>query len=109
MATTSLAQVYPALYPDGSHVVVKVRRPNVERIVETDLEVLLDITAGARAAAQHRAVSDPVELAEEFAIALREELDYQHEGATPTSSASTSKMSRSFTCRASIGSTPRGG
>ncbi len=80
MASASLAQVYPALLPDGSHVVVKVQRPNVERIVETDLEILLDLARLVRERLPNVVPFDPVELVEEFAIALREELDYQREG-----------------------------
>lgn len=80
MASASLAQVYPAMLPDGTHVVVKVQRPAVERVVETDLEIFMDIARLVRERLPGIVPFDPVELAEEFAIALREELDYRREG-----------------------------
>ena len=80
IASASLAQVYPALLPDGTHVVVKVQRPAVERLVETDLQILNEIAHLVRERLPGFAPFDPVELAEEFAIALREELDYRREG-----------------------------
>ncbi len=80
IASASLAQVYPALLPDGTHVVVKVQRPAVERLVEVDLQILHEIASLVRERLPGATPFDPVELAEEFAIALREELDYRREG-----------------------------
>lgn len=80
IASASLAQVYAALLPDDTHVVVKVQRPSVERVVETDLQILHDIASLVRERLPGYTPFDPVELAEEFAIALREELDYRREG-----------------------------
>lgn len=80
MAAASLAQVYPALLPDDTHVVVKVQRPNVERVVETDLEIILDIARLLKERLPGFTPFDPVDMAEEFGSALREELDYRLEG-----------------------------
>jgi ubiquinone biosynthesis protein len=80
MASASLAQVYPAMLADGTHVVVKVQRPDVERVVETDLNIFTDIARLVRERVPGIVPFDPVEMAEEFAIALREELDYRREG-----------------------------
>ncbi len=80
IAAASLAQVYPALLPDGTHVVVKVQRPGVERLIETDLHILNDIAHLVRERLPGFVPFDPVELAGEFADALREELDYRREG-----------------------------
>ncbi len=80
IASASLAQVYPALLPDGTHVVVKVQRPGVERLIETDLHILTDIAQLVRERLPGFVPFDPVELAGEFADALREELDYRREG-----------------------------
>jgi ubiquinone biosynthesis protein len=80
IASASLAQVYPAVLPDGTQVVVKVQRPAVERVVETDLGIFIDIARLVRERLPGITPFDPVEMAEEFAIALREELDYRREG-----------------------------
>jgi len=81
LAAASLGQVYTAVLHDGSPVVVKVQRPNVEEIVETDLDILL---TQARFVSQHSELADRydvVEIASEFANAVRGELDYFAEGA----------------------------
>ena len=80
IASASLAQVYPALLPDGTHVVVKVQRSGVERLIDTDLHILSDIAHLVRERLPGFMPFDPVEMAEEFANALREELDYRREG-----------------------------
>ena len=81
LAAASLGQVYTAVLPDGSPVCVKVQRPNVEHVVETDLDILM---TQARFAAQHSELADRydiVEITGEFAEAVRGELDYFAEGA----------------------------
>lgn len=80
MASASLAQVYPALLPDGTEVVVKVQRPGVEQTVNTDLAIIMDVAHLAKERLPGFLPFDPVDLAEEFAIALRDELDYRLEG-----------------------------
>ncbi|NTU71694.1 MAG: AarF/ABC1/UbiB kinase family protein [Coriobacteriia bacterium] len=81
MAAASLGQVYRATLPDGTDVVVKVQRPNVEETVSVDLDILL---TQARFVAQHSefgARYDVVGITREFAEAVRGELDYHAEGA----------------------------
>jgi ubiquinone biosynthesis protein len=80
MAAASLAQVYPAMLPDRTQVVVKVQRPHVERIVSTDLEIIMDIARLAKERLPGFMPFDPVDVADQFAMALREELDYRREG-----------------------------
>jgi ubiquinone biosynthesis protein len=81
MAAASLGQVYCAKLPDGSPVCVKVQRPNVEHVVDTDLDILI---TQARFVATHSELAeryDVVEITTEFANAVRGELDYLAEGA----------------------------
>jgi ubiquinone biosynthesis protein len=80
MAAASLAQVYPAMLPDRTQVVVKVQRPHVERIVSTDLEIIQDIARLAKERLPGYMPFDPVDVADQFGMALREELDYRREG-----------------------------
>ncbi|MBV7331615.1 hypothetical protein KFU94_25945 [Chloroflexi bacterium TSY] len=42
LASASLGQVYAATLHTGEEVVVKVQRPGIEPIIETDLEILID-------------------------------------------------------------------
>ena len=81
MAAASLGQVYRATLPDGTPVVVKVQRPNVEDSVATDLDILL---TQARFVQQHSELADRydiVDITSEFAEAVRGELNYLDEGA----------------------------
>ncbi|UCG24289.1 MAG: AarF/ABC1/UbiB kinase family protein [Chloroflexota bacterium] len=80
IASASLAQVYAALLEDGTQVVVKVQRPNIERVIATDLAIIGDMARLAAERLPWTAAYDPVGLSEEFGIALKAELDYGREG-----------------------------
>jgi ubiquinone biosynthesis protein len=75
LAAASIAQVHRARLHDGTEVVVKVRRPGIERTIEADLR-LLERLAGV-AARQWPALAPyrPEQLVREFARSLRRELD----------------------------------
>jgi ubiquinone biosynthesis protein len=79
IAAASLAQVHAARLRDGSEVVVKVQRPNIEYTINLDLDILYDISRLAQDRTPLADVYDLPELAEEFAISLRAELDYRRE------------------------------
>lgn len=79
-AAGSIAQVHAATLADGTTVVVKVRRPGIEKQVEQDLGVLGQV---ARFLAQHTDFGrkhDLESMVEEFANTLRNELDFSREG-----------------------------
>jgi ubiquinone biosynthesis protein len=77
LAAASIGQVHVAELFDGREVVVKVRRPDVARLVEADLH-LLERVAQVIAVLSDRTRDrlDPEGLAEEFAATLRSECDY---------------------------------
>ncbi len=80
LAAASLGQVYGATLPDGTPVIVKVQRPNVEHVVDVDLDILI---TQSRFVAQHSELGaryDVVGITTEFADAVRGELDYHAEG-----------------------------
>lgn len=75
-AAASLGQVHSATLHDGSEVAVKVQRPDVRRQVETDIDIAL---TQARFMAEHTdffGSIDIVEVTEEYADAIKNELDY---------------------------------
>lgn len=79
-AAASLGQVHYAVLPEGKEVVVKVLRPDIEGVVNVDLDILQDF---AQLAQERTAVGerfDAVDFAEEFANNLRGELDFKREG-----------------------------
>lgn len=80
LAAASLGQVHAAVLHNGDQVVVKVQRPNIEQIVAHDLAILSELAALAQERTDLGEQYDLVELAWEFGISLRAELDYRREG-----------------------------
>jgi ubiquinone biosynthesis protein len=80
LAAASIAQVHRARLATGEEVAVKVQRPHLEETVEADLEILFAV---ARLADLHPVwgrMYDFTALAEEFALTLRQEMDFLAEG-----------------------------
>ncbi len=78
-AAASMAQVYKAILPDDDVVAVKVQRPNMNQIVEVDLEIMRDLATRIKRHYKEQDAVDPVKLVEEFARAIRKELDLRIE------------------------------
>ncbi|GGL62220.1 ABC1 kinase family protein [Sporolactobacillus putidus] len=80
LAAASIAQAHRAVLKTGEEVVIKIRRPDIETVVSTDIEILWDLAALVEkryAWAKKFQISDIVE---EFSIAIRNEMDYFKEG-----------------------------
>lgn len=80
LAAASIGQAHAATLPDGTEVVIKVRRPGVVEQVEEDLEILLNLATALDRRWEFAKKFDVVGLAEEFAATLRYELNYLQEG-----------------------------
>ena len=80
LATASIGQVHAARLPDGTSVVVKVRRPDVIEEVERDLEILDRLTLWAQTHTRFGSDYELMPVVSEFAYTLRNELDYVREG-----------------------------
>lgn len=80
LASASIGQAHLATLQDGTEVVVKVRRPNVNTVIETDLEILQNLANKASRRWTAAAPYNLPGLASEFAASLRQELDYLREG-----------------------------
>ena len=65
---------------DGSQVVVKIRRPDINAIIETDLDILQNLANRASRRWAAAANYNLPGLVSEFAVSLRRELDYLTEG-----------------------------
>ena len=79
MAAASLAQVHAATLPNGEEVVVKIQRPNILTTIERDLNVLADLAERFQTTALGR-FYNLVEIEDDFAYTLHNELDYRREG-----------------------------
>ena len=80
LASASLGQAHAATLPDGTEVVIKVRKPGIVEQVDLDLEIISNLAAGAVQHWDAAADYDVAGLADEFARTLRTELDYLAEG-----------------------------
>jgi predicted unusual protein kinase regulating ubiquinone biosynthesis (AarF/ABC1/UbiB family) len=79
-AAASLAQVHRARLLTGDEVVVKVQRPRIETIVETDLQAIRTATRWLKRYRPIRRRVDLDRLYEEFSRTTRNELDFVAEG-----------------------------
>ncbi len=80
LGSASIAQVHRARLHDGRRVVVKLRRPGLEDVVERDLAIALWLARLAARRTPWGRTWEVAALAEEFAAALRDELDLELEG-----------------------------
>ena len=79
LAAASIAQVHAATLLDGRDVIVKVRRPGIERIVDADLRLLRRLARIAERRIPEIARLKPDELLRYFAESLAREMDLSAE------------------------------
>jgi predicted unusual protein kinase regulating ubiquinone biosynthesis (AarF/ABC1/UbiB family) len=79
LASASIAQVHPALLKDGREVVVKVRRPGVERQVDVDLDVLRSTVKFLHRHSETAQLLQLEALTDELEVHLLSELDLSEE------------------------------
>jgi len=82
IAAASIAQVHYAQLLSGEEVVVKVRRPGITDVVETDIDILMDLAYLLERHLPGSDIYDPVGVVREFASTIRREMDLAREGHT---------------------------
>ncbi|MEA3397908.1 MAG: AarF/ABC1/UbiB kinase family protein [Chloroflexota bacterium] len=80
IAAASISQVHQATLPGGENVVVKVQRPDIERTIDADLEILFDLAHLLQERTPLGELYDLVGITEDFTHTLRAELDFSREG-----------------------------
>jgi len=79
IASASIAQVHGALLEDGREVVIKVRRPGIEKQVDLDLDLLGAVAGQLERRSEIARAVQARALAEELEVHLRAELDLAQE------------------------------
>jgi ubiquinone biosynthesis protein len=79
LAAASVAQVYRATLTSGADVVVKVQRPGIRVVVERDLDIMYRLARTLEERTKWARRLGVVALADGFAAALMEELDFRVE------------------------------
>ncbi len=80
IAAASVAQVHRACTHEGRDVVVKVQRPDIHRIIETDIRILKDLAGLIERYIPESHVFDPTGLVSQFQKWINEELNFIQEG-----------------------------
>ncbi|MDH7498689.1 MAG: AarF/UbiB family protein, partial [Syntrophomonadaceae bacterium] len=79
-ASASIGQVHEGVLRSGERVVVKVQRPGIQQVVETDLEILYELAQLAERRTGWGKLYRITDIVREFAQALRKEMDFAQEG-----------------------------
>ncbi|WGL60319.1 AarF/UbiB family protein [Pigmentibacter sp. JX0631] len=81
IGSASIGQVHRAILKNGSHVVFKIQRPEVETIITNDLAILMTIASLLETAFPELKVLKPTVIVAELRRSLFNELDYTKEAA----------------------------
>ncbi|PKR77545.1 ABC transporter [Halalkalibacillus sediminis] len=80
IGVASIGQVHQGVLKSGEHVAIKVQRPNIQKQIHTDLEILHELAVRAERRMQWAADYQVVDIVGEFSKAIKDELDYEKEG-----------------------------
>ncbi|MEO5356307.1 MAG: AarF/ABC1/UbiB kinase family protein [Nitrospirae bacterium YQR-1] len=79
IAAASVAQVHKAILYDGTKVVVKVQRPNIRQVIETDISIMKFLAALMLKYIAGTEIFNPVGIVEEFSKTIKKELNFMEE------------------------------
>ena len=80
LAAASLSQVHRGVLVDGTPVAVKIQRPGIDEVIETDLLILSSLAERIEVVWPDYRLFNPTGLVREFAGQIRKELDFTRDG-----------------------------
>ena len=79
VASASIGQVHRAILKDGTKVAVKIQRPGISEIIETDIVILKSMAERIETIFPETRIYNPTGMVEDFAHQIVKELDYTRE------------------------------
>jgi len=79
VASASIGQVHRAYLKDGTKVALKVRRPGIDEIIETDLQILQSMAERIEMVLPETRLYNPTGMVDDFAHQIVKELDFMHD------------------------------
>ncbi|MBI2522802.1 hypothetical protein HYW19_00260 [Candidatus Woesearchaeota archaeon] len=79
IASASISQVHKAVLKDGKNAAVKIQRPDVKKIMETDIEIMFYVAKLLESRIPKIRKFFPVKIIEEFSNWTEKELDFKRE------------------------------
>jgi len=79
IASASIAQVYRAELFNGEKVAIKVQRTGIQKIIETDLEIMFHLSLLMEKHITEMEILNPVQTVKEFEISIHKEIDFNIE------------------------------
>lgn len=76
LAAASLGQVHRAKLKTGESVVVKVQRPDIRKMIETDIDILYTLAQLANRYMQEVRLFNPIGIVDEFSKVITKEIDF---------------------------------
>ena len=76
VASASIAQVHSAFLKDGTRVALKIQRPGIGEIIETDIDILRSIAERIDTVFPETRMYNPVGMVDDFAHQIVKELDF---------------------------------
>jgi len=80
VASASIGQVHRAYLTDGTPVAIKVQRPGIDEIIETDIGILQSMAERIEVVLPETRLYNPTGMVDDFAHQIVKELDFTREG-----------------------------
>ncbi len=79
LAAASIGQVHKGRLKSGEQVIIKIQRPDIEQLIEDDLEILAELAALSEWRSEEARRFGVVEILQEYGRILMREIDYDRE------------------------------